>query len=213
MNYHMNYQEILNNTPTDCFAITCYGDTQVYPKSQRKKMINEYISYMGISDGSEQNRYACIVSGLNAGEKYVFDDFDEQMDFNKYWKTTTINEFLNEWDNRKLVDFTTGYLSSVSINYFKSEVKPTYSMFSDELDDYVYIEGDPIYDEEVVEYFEFDYDPESISSTRKLVNMLDNRTDWEKVDEALIVEEQKELDLLEKEEQEYMINRNSKGER
>ena len=58
---------------TKTFTITCYGKTETYPESQRKKMIKEYKTAMLCCDGSEAERYSNIYQDLLAGETECMD--------------------------------------------------------------------------------------------------------------------------------------------
>lgn len=58
---------------TGTFAITCYGKTNTYFESQRKKMTNEFEIAMLCCDGSEAERYSNIYLDLIAGEKECID--------------------------------------------------------------------------------------------------------------------------------------------
>lgn len=58
---------------SNTFTITCYGKTETYPESQRKKMTKEFKTAMLSCDGSEAERYNNIYQDLLAGEKECMD--------------------------------------------------------------------------------------------------------------------------------------------
>lgn len=56
------------------FTITCYGETESYPESKRKEMMDFYLEAMMCCDGSERDRYSHVYADLASGAKHCFDD-------------------------------------------------------------------------------------------------------------------------------------------
>ena len=55
---------------SDMVKVVCYGSAKMYERSQA---IEEFLSAIACSEGSERDRYCRILSGLRSGLKEVTD--------------------------------------------------------------------------------------------------------------------------------------------
>ena len=60
---------------SDMVKVVCYGTAKMYERSQA---IEEFLAAIACSEGSERDRYCCILNGLRSGLKEVTDGDPER---------------------------------------------------------------------------------------------------------------------------------------